>query len=211
MKNFAHATHRKSLFSLLIVVIGLFSISSTTITNEDTREGNYQIINAKAFIAGSGKLKHMKTVINTFDFSGQFVGRVGELGSVSNFSFSLPVNQLAADKEGVGSTIEKAISNKGCKEIMFVQKRLMILPIMKMIYMSGDVTMSDGSHSSPISLQYETDEDQNIKVKGTQRIRLSEFGIKSPNITSGASEDEIVINIEFTLVNQQFAHAGVSN
>jgi hypothetical protein len=202
MKNLTTpTTFRKSLFSLLVVAIGMFSISSTNVNVQ--QEVSYQILNPKAFIAGSGKLKNMKTVINSFDFSGKFVGRTGELGDITDFNFSLPVEQLIGNKEINGSTIEQALLSNGCKEIAFVQKNIMILPIMKKVYMGGDVKMTDDSYSFPMYLQYEIGDDQQIKVTGTQHIRLSQFGIKNPSIVAGAMEDEIVINIEFTLAKKQ--------
>lgn len=207
MKNLTFPNSiKQTIFTIAFAAIGLFSLSFKNADNDNdgiqNGEANYQVVNQKAFIAGAGKLKDWKAEISNFDCGGTFVGRAGELGSISDFSFSLPIEQLSNAKDG--STLEQAISNVGGKQIVFMQKQLMILPIMKMVYVGGDVTIKDGSHASPIYLSYELDEDQNIKVTGKQHVRLSEFGIKSPEINAGAFEDEIVINIEFTLVRPQF-------
>ncbi|MCY1536864.1 hypothetical protein D9M68_723360 [compost metagenome] len=83
--------------------------------------------------------------------------------------------------------------------MQFVQKRVMILPTMRMVHIIGELKLINSTQIVPIQLQYTQETDQQLHFKGKQIIRLSEFGIKDNHIDAASRADEITINIEFTL------------
>ncbi|MDQ7949676.1 MAG: hypothetical protein REI93_12565, partial [Pedobacter sp.] len=104
MKNFTiPSPFKKAVFTVFVAAMGMLSISWTEDKEEVTpnqQSASYQVINQKAFIAGAGKLKDWKSEVSNFDCTGQFVAQQGELGSISDFSFSLNIADLNNAKEG---------------------------------------------------------------------------------------------------------------
>jgi hypothetical protein len=185
---------------LFIICLGASSIS---LINIAPQKSDYLIIDPKITLTGSDGSKDWNAVLDSFNFTAKFITNEGELDNISDFQFTLPVNQIHIDQCKTGGLIKEAILNSNCREIIFSQKNLMILPIMKMVHIIGDIKMMNSIHSVPMQMQYVIDKDQNIKVVAKQFIRLSEFGIILPNVGVGTVEDEMTINIEFTLLKKR--------
>ncbi|TKC10651.1 hypothetical protein FA048_10770 [Pedobacter polaris] len=196
MKKLIKLAISKILISLLATCTCLFLFSSTKLF---AQEEAYQIQSSKLSIEGSGKLKDWKPEIENFGCTGKFSAHEKGLDSISNFSFSLSVNEADHKQDKVGSDIYQAMLSSGNNKIAFSQKNLMILPILKVAQLNGEVQMLNGLHYAPMSLQYVMEKDQSITVKGTQVIWLYELGVVPKDIKDYHAKDKISINIEFTL------------
>ncbi|TKC10439.1 hypothetical protein FA048_09645 [Pedobacter polaris] len=162
-------------------------------------EAGYQILNPKIAIAGSGKYKDWKLVIETFKMDARFLANEQVMEGVRDFSLSLKIDPLNSNGNKIETLILHAFQSSGCNTIEFTQTNLMILPMMKVVHMVGDLKAMKLVKSSPMNLIYVVDNERTITVKGKLFTRLSDFGISDPNIRLEALEDELTIYIEFTL------------
>jgi hypothetical protein len=193
------ACKKTSLSVLVVTTLGLLLMTTTSATAQQI----YQVQDQKITIAGSGKLKDWKPVVNGIDFSGQFLAHEGGVEDLSGFSFGLSLLESAQNTDKYGSIIHQAMNAKKSNEIVFQQDKMMILPIMKMIYLTGTVKLMDGSHLTSMALHYEVENNNRITVKGQQVIWLYELGVNPEDITAYHKDDQITINLEFNLVKEQ--------
>jgi hypothetical protein len=204
MKRFINpvAPRIKSL-SLLVAAIGLFFVSSENAVAQSI----YQIQNQKITLEGSGKLKDWKPVVGDVGFSGRFIAHQDGIEDLSGFGFGLSLLEAPQNTDKYGAIIHQAMSKSGNNEIEFQQQKIMVLPIMQTIYISGVVKMIDGDHLSSMFLHYQIEDDNRITVKGQQIVWMYEFGVNTENLTAYHKDDQVTINLEFNLVKEQPVYA----
>jgi hypothetical protein len=204
MKNLImHVAPRKASLSLLVAAIGLLFVS----TQSASAQSAYQIQSRKITLEGSGKLKDWKPLVEGVGLQGRFIASESGLEDLSGFGYGLSLSESPQNTDKFGATIHQLMKNSGSKEIAFQQQKMLVLPIMQMVCISGVVKMVDGDHLSSMYLQYKVEEDQSITVKGQQIIWMYEFGVNANDIATYHKDDQVVINLEFNLVKEQPVYA----
>lgn len=200
MKNLRKfAISRTSMICLISIAVILFSISSI-----DKMEKNvvFEIVESKVSISGTGSLSKWKMEANEVNSHGNFETKNHELLTISELSFTLPVNQLKSDNHQVESLINEIFQKNNCSELIFKQQFSMILPIMKKIHVIGELNMLNGIHTLPLQVDYELSNEKMLRVKSKQTISLSEYGVKIPSYLVGIIDDQVELEIDFLLENK---------
>jgi hypothetical protein len=197
MKNLDNSGILFKIVYAILIVFGLFPSITVFAQNEV-----YQILNPKVYISCSGKLKNWNPTIDTSTITGTFTANKDGLEDVSDFHVSILFSPTTNDNNKIGAIILKTMLSSRNNEMIYDQERLMILPIMKQVYLSGDVKVIDKHYSNAMFLEYVVEPDQSITVRGRQYIWLNELPIKNRSINACNFHDELRVNIEFKLVKQ---------
>lgn len=196
MKNFNCLQKKHNLIACLLSMVFILLMSSATI--KETEPTDHFIITPKIYITSKGNSTQWAVAADSIKFSGKFYTPHGDLQNIKDFSFDLPITHVLMAANKTHPSILEAIKASNCQNISFTQKKLMILPTMKMVHMIGEVNLKR-SQAVPLQLEYHLENDQQIHFKGKQIIALSEFGIKAEDVDAANRLDEITIHIEFTL------------
>lgn len=195
MKIIFTTTQRIVPLSFFTFLLFLFFITAAS-----AQEEIYQIQSPKLSIKGSGKLKDWNPLINNCIFDGKFIVKNNMLEEVADFKYSFSLDNSAAKTKKIFSIVNNAMLAVGSKEIMLSQENMMILPLMRIAYLTLDVKMPTGNHFSPLCLDFVIEDDQSISVKGTQTIWLYQFGVLPKNIKECHAEDKVTLDINFSLI-----------
>lgn len=200
MKNVSNfALYRTSIISLICIAIILFSISSI---ERATKKVVLEIAESKVNITGTGSLGKWKMETNAIDCQGSFETKDDELLTISDLSFTLPVNSLKSNNHELETMLNEVFNKNNRRAIVFKQQSVMILPIMKKIHVIGELSLLNGAQSLPLQVNYELTNDQTLTITGKQMISLSQYGLKLPSHMAGTIDDEVEIEINFVLVNK---------
>lgn len=191
--------NRVSILSLISIAVILFSISSIDKTKKHVV---FEVVESKVSISGTGSSDQWKMEANAITCEGNFEVSNQELLDISELSFILPINQLKSNNHQLESSINEALKQNNCNQIIFKQRFSMILPIMKKIHVIGELSMLNGKHSIPLQVSYELSNNETLKIKSKQTISLKQCGIKLPSHMEGMIDDEVELEIDFLLVNK---------
>lgn len=189
---------------ICICLLGMSFVNKKPIAN------TYQIVSSKFSITSAGKTNNLQLQIENSNCDGKFIAEDSQLEDISDLHFSFSTDQIIADNQPLAQALKLALKEKNCTEISFTQKKLMILPLMKMAHVLGEIKIGDGTHTVPMQMQYIVDEEGNITLYAKQYIRLSEFGIILPKAKSKDLEEEITINLTLKLAKQQTNFASLT-
>ena len=188
---------------LIIFLTTGMSLTFMSFTRTEPALDTYKIVSSKIVMEGTGKISDWKMQVDSSKFDGSFITEGDQLEDIKGFHFSFALANCNSSNPLVEETIKSAILSKNCNEIIFNQKSLMILPIMKMIHLIGEMKIGKDSYSVSMQMQYLLNEDGSIIVSGKQHVALSEFGIRLANVKLTDANEEITINISLKLAKQQ--------
>jgi hypothetical protein len=198
------ATCSRTLLTFLTLNLGFLTLSFTPVVIDPLDE-IYYITKSKISFLGKTEKKDWQVETTAVDCSGMFTTKEGELESISGFCFKVPINQVIKAISQADSARCRALQKSNLTEITFVQRRIMILPIMKMVHIIYDVKALGYTSTIPIQLQvaYIQGTNGQILLKGKQVVLLSELGIRLEQVDGDAKIDEVTIEIDFTVAKKQ--------
>ncbi|MDT4840000.1 hypothetical protein FQZ97_738060 [compost metagenome] len=86
------------------------------------------------------------------------------------------------------------------KRIAFEQKRVMILPTMGMVHFVGVLDIDGVKNTTNFQLSFVVNEDESIHIKGTKKIKLSDFtkeAVYTADIIN--PNDEVTLDVNLLL------------
>lgn len=196
--NFNTGKTRRIFGRMLALVLAL-SLNAFTI-NEQTPfkvAGGSQIK-----VNGTSNIHNWAMNATSFACEGTYILNGGQLVDVNALSFSLPVTNLKGKEDLLNTRAHKALKADQYNKITFKLSKADVVPAQKVIRAAGNLTI--GGVTKPVTLQttYTVNGDELI-VKGSKALKMSEFGLKAPSFMMGALKvaDEVTIDINLKLKN----------
>lgn len=181
------------------LLIGAFGIGgfifSIALINTSKEILYFKSVNSNVIFESSTS----KLEATSFNCTANFVVEENNLVDVSDFQFTIPIDQFTSENKQLEFAVKNLSGSAHNNEVKFVQKQVMVLPIMKMIHLIGYI------NNEPIALQlaYEINANNELLIKGKQNFRLSDFGIKIPIDLQGAVKNEFDLKLNFRMVEDQ--------
>lgn len=200
MKTFNFNTGKtRRIFGQMLTLVLAVSLNAFTV-NEQTPfkvAGGSQIK-----VNGTSNIHDWTMNATNFACEGTYVLNGSQLADVTALSFSLPVSNLKGKEDLLNTRAHKALKADQFNKITFKLTKADVVAGQKVIKAAGNLTI--GGVTKPVTLQtvYSVSGDELI-VKGTKAIKMSEFGLKAPSFMMGALKvaDEVNIDINLKLKN----------
>jgi polyisoprenoid-binding protein YceI len=122
---------------------------------------------------------------------------------LSSFTFSLPVHSLKSGKSGMDSKAYEAMNAKDGGNIVFTATASTITPGTQnrfSVTSHGSLTIAGVAKSIVLVAGCEAMPDGSVTCIGTDKMKMSDFGIKPPTYMLGALKTGDVLTIDFTMV-----------
>lgn len=153
-------------------------------------------------VNGTSNIHDWNMSATNFACEGTYVLNGSQLVDVTALNFSLPVTNLKGKEDLLNTRAHKALKAEQHNKITFKLTKADVVAGQKMIKAAGNLTI--GGVTKPVALQttYTVNGDELI-VKGSKAIKMSEFGLKAPSFMMGALKvaDEVTIDINMKLKN----------
>jgi polyisoprenoid-binding protein YceI len=122
---------------------------------------------------------------------------------LTSFSFSLPVHSLKSGKSGMDSKAYGAMNAKDGGNIVFTASASTITPGGRnqfSVTSHGSLTIAGVAKSIVLVAGCEAMPDGSVKCTGTDKMKMSDYGIKPPIYMLGALKTGDALTINFTMV-----------
>ena len=126
-------------------------------------------------LSGYANLNNWTLDSDNLNSAGSFMIKDGELDEINTFQFDVSTNSLKSEDASINSVLHTVLAKGGTQKISFRLTKEMVLPIMKMVHLVGDFTMAGVTRTVSLQMSYEMDQNNNIKLSGTNSISLSDF------------------------------------
>ncbi|TKC06708.1 hypothetical protein FA048_16020 [Pedobacter polaris] len=172
MENF----NTKSIYTLALRTLSLCALLFffSAFTNSTGTALMYKSnAESKMKLSGYSKLNNWTMGFKSLNSEGSFIIKDGELDRISELKFDILTNIVTNEGEELDSELYTLLTNGEAQKISFKLTRQMVLPIMKKVHLVGDFTFAGETHSVSLYLDYEVDQNKNVKFNGTNTILLS--------------------------------------
>lgn len=181
------------------LIIVLLSIAFIRITTTGQR---YKVTEAKIAFLGKSDSAWLAGV-DYIPFRGEFEVEETGLSRVSDIEFSGNVDEIKSDDLQLQFYIRELFRANYCTELLFKQRRAMILPYLKKVHLIGELNLGKAKQVLPIQLNYVFNADRTITVSGKQEIRLAEFDFLIPAHLKNKMADRMDLQLTFTLLPEE--------
>jgi len=189
------------------ILIGLFGLGGLIfavayITNS-TQEVNYKSVDSKISLSTINNEDYSTIEASKFDCKATFIVENDQLLDISSFRFNIPATQLKYDNAALEATIQQLLKSRDDNAINFVQNHVMVLPTMKVVHLIGEINIGKISQHISFQLAYEFNENKELRLRGKQSIRLSDFGISIPQHMLGEIKNELNLSLDLRMVEDK--------
>ncbi|RZK40979.1 MAG: hypothetical protein EOO90_12880 [Pedobacter sp.] len=197
MKRFStFAISRTGIVTLLSLGLIVFSISFVSIQDKGKR---FESINSSFSLLSPAFTSAESVTSNAVNANAEFTFDDGELSDISDFQFSVPLGMFKSSDVEAEQAVQKIFKTIDKEDLTFVQQRVMILPTMKMIHLVGEISIANIQKPISFQLAY-LHENQVLKIKGKQTIRLNELGINIPSELRSIIKNEFDLQFDLRMV-----------
>lgn len=125
----------------------------------------------------------------------------GEKG-VTSVGVRVPAGQLDCQNGKMNSHMMKAIKGAEFPQITFdlTSYELAAVPAAVSVTMTGDLTLGGVTKAITITAKAAPAENGALKVTGVQDIRLSDYGLKAPQLMMGTLKVQDLVQVHFDLL-----------
>jgi len=187
------------LFSLLIIGgMGMQKLQAQT---------NYQSNNGQITVKGTSTLHDWDMKSSRGQTKATFALNGDQVSSITALSFTIAVESLKSDKNGLDKNAYKALNTDKHKQISFTMTSGTITPAAGnkfKVTATGNLNISGNSKRVTLTGdgQYNP-ADKSITVTGSTSFKMSEFQVKPPVLMMGTIKtgDDITIDYQVKLIN----------
>lgn len=189
----------KSRNQLLIVTVGLLFILINDLEAQSFRIKNYTMS-----VSGTSTMHDWQSSVESVSATGSFVLVSNRLSVVKDVVVKIPVTGITSTK---GQTMDKktyeAFNYEKHPEIIFVMTNQSVNESNSIIDLKGSLTMAGNTHPIDLKVTYKVLSNGELKITGSKRLTMSEFGMKPPTAMMGTIKvgDDIDVSFDMTLTN----------
>ena len=190
--------HHQSIGFLTILLIGILSITASPLWGQKA----YRVVSSgnHVLIQGSSNLHEWES--KTEQVSGELVVTEGSLPNTltqfNKVSLRINVASITGGKSMMDSRMMDALKGVRFPVISF-QSSVLNIPRANDVTAMGQLTIAGVTLGKTISATYTVLSDR-IQIKGTARVKMSDFGIAAPTAMLGTlkTKDEVVLVFDVT-------------
>ncbi|RZK50790.1 MAG: hypothetical protein EOO99_01070 [Pedobacter sp.] len=189
----------KTKLGILSIGLVLILLSSVAFISTQGKSSLYAIEDSRIIISGTGGT-HWELDANSFPYQGEFIVNNGDLESIENVSFEVPINWLQSNDIQMEELVKGLFLENNCHRITFQQRHGMVLPIMKMIHLVGELGLASSPQSMAFQANYRQQNKSELLFESKQEINLSDFGIQIPADKQQLIDDKVEVKVQIKLV-----------
>jgi polyisoprenoid-binding protein YceI len=191
MKAFSFTRHAPGFAAFLLAIVLGPSVSLRSLAQQ-----NYKLTSAELKVTGSSTLHDWEMKATTFACEGNFVVN-NRLRDIKALEFSLPVTNLKSKESLMDKRAYKVLKADENPRIGF---RLISADITgPQMEVTGNLSIAGVTRPVTMAVNYAVNADQAVVVKGSRKIRLSDFQIAQPSFMLGALKVGNEVTVEFNL------------
>ncbi len=187
-----------------MMLISLFSLGgfifSIALINTSKETRYLKSVDSRISIISANADKDTKIETTAFNCDANFVVEDDKLIDISNFQFTIQVNQFKSENKQLELAVQNLVENNKVAEIKFVQERVMVLPTMKMIHLIGKITIANVNQSISFQLAYHINANNELLIEGKQSICLNELGIIIPLEMKHVVKNKLDIKLNLKMI-----------
>lgn len=187
---------------LLVAII--FFVASLTSLSANAQKISYQSIPSTSTVKVLGNSNIHKWNMSDQKLSSQaaFTFKDGKLDDLSVFSFTMQVKDLKSDEELLNTRAHKALNADKFTTITFKMTSATVAPTQGNNYQIkayGKLQIAGVTKDVMLLANAIQNSDKTINCSGTEKLKMSDYGIKPPTFMLGALKVADEVNINFNL------------
>jgi hypothetical protein len=199
--------HKTFLYSLAGIAIFLMAFSVAPLSGAHTMAGGTADADIK--VLGTSNVHDWSMEDKDVNCTAKFTyaaGRSSMPEGLSIFTFSFPVHNLKSGKSGMDSKAYDAMKAKDGGNIMFTASASTITPgtgNQFNVTSHGNLTIAGVVKPIVLTAACQAEPDGSVACTGTNKLKMSDYGIKPPTYMLGAMKTGDALTINFTMVVQK--------
>lgn len=184
----------------------LIAICITGLTNTLYAQSVYKLTDSKDInmkLSGTSTLHNWTMNAQTFGGEAQFDLKEHQLSSLKALSFSLAVINLKSGESGLDKNAYKALKSNDFKSINYKLISASVSPDKGnkfLIKTHGSLTIAGVTKEVIINVLAVINADETITCTGSEKLNMTDYGVKPPKFMLGAMKTGDAITLDFTLV-----------
>jgi hypothetical protein len=189
----------KSRIQLLTVTVGLLFILINDLEAQSFKVKNYTMS-----VSGTSTMHDWQSSVESVSATGSFVVTSNDLSAVKDVMVKIPVTSIKSTK---GKTMDKktfeAFNYEKHPQIIFVLTGQSVNESTATVDLKGSLTMAGKTRPIDFKVTYKVLSNGELKITGSKRLTMSEFGMEPPTAMMGAIKvgDDIDVSFDMTLTN----------
>ncbi|OAQ40269.1 hypothetical protein A5893_04765 [Pedobacter psychrophilus] len=189
------------------IAVAFFFILAFTAFNLSAQT-SYQSIpaNSSIKVSGSSNLHDWTMKDEVLTAASAFIFKDGKLSDMTALSFSTKVVNLKSDEDLLNSRAYKALNTEKYSTINFKLTSATVTPLANghfTIKAIGKLQISGATKDVVLYADAIQNSDKTISCNGSEKLKMSEYGVKPPTFMLGALKvtDEVTINYNLKFKN----------
>ena len=189
----------KSRIQLLTVTVGLLFILINDLEAQSFKVKNYTMS-----VSGTSTMHDWQSSVESVSATGSFVVTSNHLSAVKDVVVKIPVTSIKSTK---GKTMDKktfeAFNYEKHPQIIFVLTGQSVNESTATVDLKGSLTMAGKTRPIDFKVTYKVLSNGELKITGSKRLTMSEFGMEPPTAMMGTIKvgDDIDVSFDMTLTN----------
>jgi polyisoprenoid-binding protein YceI len=193
----------KNTIKQMFVMIAVFIIA---LTNTSQAQAVYRLSDAKDInmkLSGTSTLHNWTMTAQNFKSEAQFVVKAGQLNSLKSLTFLMAVADLKSGESGLDKNAYKALKADNFKSISYKLTSATVLPGKGNkfeIKTEGSLTIAGVTKEVIVYVYAIVNANETITCTGSEKLNMTDFGIKPPKFMFGAMKTGDAITLDFTFI-----------
>jgi polyisoprenoid-binding protein YceI len=185
-------------FMIALSIIGFTSVLRA--------QSTYKIAESKDInmkLSGTSTLHNWTMNAQTFNGEAQFILKEHQISSLKTLTFSLAVADLKSGESGLDKNAYKALKSNDYKSITYKQISVTISPDKGnkfLVRTHGNLTIAGVTKEVTIDVYAVVNADETITCTGSEKLNMTDYGVKPPKFMLGAMKTGDAITLDFTLI-----------
>jgi polyisoprenoid-binding protein YceI len=189
------SSFRKMILPVALIAATIFG--SQNVNAQGVRSSDIKVL-------GTSNLHDWKMKAQSSTVNAKFDLKPGtnQLADISALSFSMPVKGLKSDENLMNTRAYSTLKADKHDKIAFNMSSAVITPQANNQYLvkaTGNLTISGVSKQVTLVANGVVNPDKTITITGSQKIKMSEFGVKPPSFMLGALKVGDLVTVEYNL------------
>ena len=180
----------------LVLIAGLSAFAVSEQVSFKNVSGSQIKVNA------TSNIHDWNMIATSFNAEGNFVLNGGQLQDITALNFTLPLSNLKGKEDLLTTRAHKALKAEQFNKITFKLTNATVVQQQKVIKATGNLTIA--GVTKPVTLQTTyTVSGNEVIIKGSETIKMSDYGIKAPTFMMGALKvaNDVTVDINLKIKN----------
>jgi polyisoprenoid-binding protein YceI len=197
----------KNLFRHKVFVLVMMAlITLLTVPQFSKAQGIYKLVESpdvSVKVLGSSNVHDWTMTSTVMESQGEFKIEGSELRGLSAFGFSVAFKNLKSGHSSMDSRTYKSVNAPKYPNVTYKLNSATVTTIEKNKYLikaKGDLTISGKTQPVTLEVTAVINADNTITCSGSEKIKLTDYGIKPPSFMLGTMKVADDLTIQFTLI-----------